>query len=135
MNLSKQDKLPSNRSFGALFTAIFAAIAIYSHITGAQQHVWLSWAFICVLLGLITLLAPKLLLPFNKIWFLIGVSLAKIFNPLVLGVLFFIVLTPVALVAKVFGRDALRLKRREIPSYWIERCPPGPSPETFKNQF
>lgn len=61
--------------------------------------------------------------------------LGKIVSPIVLGIIFFLLISPVALVTRAFGRDALRLKAAETGSLWITRTPPGPDPESFKNQF
>jgi len=101
-------KLPSERSFGLLFTVIF------------------------LLSGL---LAPRLLTPLNKLWFQLGLAMGRIVSPIVLGVLFFIVITPVAIFMRIIGRDELKLKKQNVSSYWIERTPPGPEPESFKDQF
>ena len=61
--------------------------------------------------------------------------LGKVVSPIVLGILFFIVITPVAIGMRLFGRDALLMKKRAVCSYWIDRDPPGPKPESFKDQF
>jgi hypothetical protein len=135
LSTSNQDKLPSNRNFGGLFTVIFTCLGIYGYIKAADQNIWIGWIACSAVIGTITLLFPKLLTPFNKTWFLIGELLGKIVSPLVLGIIFFVVLTPVGLITKLFGRDTLRLKRTEASSYWVDRTPPGPSPEAFKNQF
>lgn len=74
-------------------------------------------------------------MPINRAWYQLGVLLGRIVNPVVLGLLFFLLITPVAILGRMFGRDPLRLKRRNIESYWIERSPVGPSPDSFKNQY
>lgn len=131
----KKSSLPSNRSFGSLFSAISAGFGVYGYIKGLDQYIWFGWLIAGAIIGAITFLIPKLLTPFNKVWFLVGELLGKVVSPFVLGIIFFAVLTPVGLIAKTFGRDALRMKRREVSSYWIDRVPLGPSPETFKDQF
>ena len=83
----------------------------------------------------ITFFAPVFLTPFNKAWYQLGLFLGKVVSPIVLGVIFFIVITPVAIVMKLAGRDALKLRKQNISSYWIDRKPPGPEPESFKEQF
>ena len=84
---------------------------------------------------ILTLLAPQWLRPFNRAWFLLGELLGKIVSPIVLGVIFFLLITPVALVGRLLGRDELRLKRKPVNSYWVDRTPPGPEADSFKNQF
>ena len=80
-------------------------------------------------------MAPGILLPLNKAWYRLGLLMGKVVSPIVLGILFFIVITPVAIVTRLFGRDVLLLRKRDVNSYWIERNPPGPQPESFKEQF
>jgi len=128
------DVLPSNRKFGLFFTIVFAIFAslFYWRHNSALSLLFIS---ICGCFAMITILAPNLLQPLNHIWFLLGKLLGKIVNPVVLGVLFFILITPVSLVLRLFGRDELKLKKRFIQSFWIERVPLGPAPESFKNQF
>ena len=82
-----------------------------------------------------TLAAPRLLAPFNLAWFKLGLLMGKVVSPIVLGIIFFVLLTPVAVIGRLFGRDELRLKRKAVQSYWIERVPPGPDGDSFKNQF
>lgn len=133
--IKKNSELPSVRSFGVLFTVVFAVLAVYGYIKGWGQGTWISLAALGVLTALTTLLFPGLLAPFNKGWFLLGNLLGKIVSPIVLGLIFFLILSPVGLVTRVYGRDALRLKRQRVSSYWIDRTPPGPAPDSFKNQF
>ena len=85
---------------------------------------------------LVGFVAPKILRPLNWLWFQLGQLLGKIVSPIVLGAIFFLLLTPVSLVTRLFGRDELRIKRKASQtSYWLDRAPPGPAPESFKNQF
>lgn len=135
MSLALSPKLPSERSFGLLFTAVFAGLGVYFFYKGGIQSASVVWFAASVVVGLITLCAPRLLVPFNKAWFLLGQLLGKIVSPIVLGILFFGFLTPVAFITRLAGRDVLRLKRQTVSSYWIERTPPGPATDSFKNQF
>jgi large-conductance mechanosensitive channel len=81
-------------------------------------------------------LAPRALKPLNRLWFLFGAFLHKIVSPLVMALLFFVTVTPIAILMRLAGKDPLRLKfDRAAKSYWIERTPPGPAPETMRNQF
>jgi hypothetical protein len=72
----------------------------------------------------------------NRLWLKFGLLLYKVMNPLVLGLLFFVTITPIGLVMRAFGKDFLRMKMdRSAKSYWIDRAPPGPPPQSMKNQF
>jgi len=84
----------------------------------------------------VALLRPTLLAPLNRLWMKFGLLLAMIINPIVLGILFFLVFTPMAFVARLVGKDFLRLKEQpEAKSYWIVRDPTGPEPASMKDQF
>ena len=82
------------------------------------------------------MLAPKLLAPFNRLWARFGLLLHRITSPLVLGIMFFAVITPMGWIMRALGKDLLRLKiDPAATSYWIARTPPGPTPESLKDQF
>jgi hypothetical protein len=84
----------------------------------------------------VALVRPGLLGPLNRLWFKLGMLLHRIVSPVVMGVLFYLVITPFALVMRVLGKDQLLLKYEpKVRSYGIRRVPPGPSPETIKNQY
>lgn len=92
--------------------------------------------FIAAALFLVAaLVRPSLLAPLNKAWFELGLLLGKIVSPIVLGAIFFLLITPVAICSRFFGRDQLRLKKQKVNSYWVQREPIGPDAESFKNQF
>ncbi len=79
---------------------------------------------------------PKLLAPLNHLWFKFGLLLHKIVNPVVLAIMFFLVITPIGLLMRALGKDPLRLRLdKAATSYWIDRTPPGPSPDTLGDQF
>ncbi len=128
-------KLPSERSFGFLFTVVFAGLGAYYFYKGWAQSACVTWLAASLAVGLVTLCAPRMLAPFNKAWFLLGQLLGKIVSPVVLGIIFFCLLTPIAVITRLFGRDVLRLKRQAVSSFWVERIPPGPASDSFKNQF
>jgi hypothetical protein len=128
-------KLPSERSFGLLFAVIFLLVAGYAWHSGSDSlriTIYLVLAGAFLLFGLFV---PWLLTPLNKLWFQLGLAMGRIVSPIVLGILFFIVITPVAIFMRIIGRDELKLKKQNVSSYWIERTPPGPEPESFKDQF
>jgi hypothetical protein len=128
------DVLPSNRKFGLFFTSVFAILASWFYWRYESALTPLFFA-ISGCFALTTALAPNLLQPLNHIWFFLGKLLGKIVHPVVLALLFFILITPISLVSRLFGRDELRLKKRFVQSFWIERVPIGPAPESFKNQY
>ena len=126
--------LPSNRSFGTLFVVVFALIGAYGWWRDSATPPW-AFALSAVTL-LLTLAKPDWLAPANRAWMKLAEILHRIVSPIALGIMFFGVLTPMALVMRLIGRDAM--KRRFEPSartYWIERDPPGPDPSGLPNQF
>jgi hypothetical protein len=123
--------LPSNRKFGAVIAAALAALhaVCKDHSTRAAIDGGLSVPF-----ALAALVIPGYLAPLNRLWMAFGLLLGKIVSPLVLGLIFMVLITPVALATRLFGRDALRIKKRMVSSYWVERDPAGPEP-SFQHQF
>ena len=126
-------ELPSNRKFGVFFTIVFAVAAAYSYYSA---NVTLAYVFITAasIFLLVTLIKSDALLPLNKLWMRFGLLLGMIVSPIVLGVIFFGLFTPYALVMRLTGRDELRLKLDEKTSHWIIRYDPITS-ESFKHQF
>lgn len=126
--------LPSNRSFGTLFVIVFALLGTYSWWRGGEIY---PWAFgLSMLTLLVTLAAPSWLAPANRAWMKLAELLNRIVSPVVLGVIFYGMFTPIAWAMRAAGRDAL--KRRYEPAartYWIDRSPPGPDPAGLPNQF
>jgi hypothetical protein len=126
--------LPSNRHFGLLFTIVFAVLSGLSFLRGGGAASWLI--ALSLLTGLLTLVKPTWLQPFNAAWMKFAGLLHQIVSPLVLAVIYFLVLTPFALVGRVAGRDTMQRKfDPKIYTYWITREPPGPPSESFRNQF
>ena len=126
-------ELPSNKKFGFFFTFIFAAAAAYFY--NSENMTW-SLVFVAVSFKflVITMIRDALLLPLNKLWMRFGFLLGMIISPLVLGVIFFGLFTPIAMLMRLSGRDELRLKLSNKSSHWISRSEPIKS-ESFKNQF
>jgi hypothetical protein len=114
---------------------VFLIVAAYFWHKSYQD----SWVYSAIALSLFFLLAgflaPMLLRPLNKLWFQLGLLMGRVISPIVLGAIFFILLSPIAILMRVFGRDELKIKKRDVSSYWVERQPHGPSPESFKEQF
>ena len=128
-------KIPSDRRFGLTFSAVFVALGAYAAIKGNGAAVYLSLFATSLAFGGIALTFPRILTPLNVLWFHLGELLGRIVSPLVLGIIYFVLLAPIACVARLLGRDELHLKRRTVPSYWIGRNPPGPTGQSFTHQF
>lgn len=126
--------LPSNRSIGLLFTAVFAVVAVWPLLFGEAFRIWA--AVVCTALAAITLLAPDALAPLNRAWMRFGALLHRITSPIVLAFIYFAVITPFGLVMRVAGRRPLALARDpSAETYWTDRDPPGPEPDSIRNQF
>ena len=127
-------KAGSNRSFGMVVTIFFAVIALWPLLNSNEIRIWAgitSFVFLVV-----SLFIPVILAPLNKIWFRFGLLLHHIVNPIIMAVMFFLIFTPVALMLKVMRKDLLRLRLdKKANTYWIDRDPPGPDPESMRNQF
>ena len=123
-------KIGSNKSFGIVFFIVFLLIAIYPLINNGELRIWsLNIAIIFLILGLIN---SKVLTPLNKLWIKFGLLLGKVISPLIMGIIFFLVVTPTALIMRIIGKDLLNLKFNNKNSYWIEKT--GPKSK-MKNQF
>ncbi len=131
-------KIGSERSFGLVFAGAFLLVALWPLVDRASPHGSpRTWAIgVAVVFALCAWLAPRVLAPLNRIWFRFGELLHRIVSPVALGVIFFGAITPYALVMRLFGRDALLLRKGSArPSYWVRREPPGPPPDSFGNQY
>jgi len=126
-------ELPSNRKFGFFFTFVFALVATYFYYSA---NVTWTYVFISAALALllVTLIKSDALLPLNKLWMRFGILLGMIVSPIVLGVIFFGLFTPIAMLMRRSGRDELRLKFTQKTSHWISREEPIKS-GSFKHQF
>ena len=124
----------SERAFGIVFTVLFAVIGLWPLMGGGGVRVW-SLALAGGILAL-ALVRPGVLRPLNRLWMKFGLLLHMIVSPLVMGLLFYVTVTPIGLVMRLVGKDPLgRGFDPAAESYWVLREPPGPSPETMKNQF
>ena len=124
----------SDRAFGLVFAGVFALVALWPLLDDGGPR-WWSLA-VAVIFTLLALAAPKVLAPANRLWTAFGLLLGRLVNPLVMGLLFYLVVTPTGLIMRALGKDLLRLKRDpDAASYWIERTPPGPSPDGMPRQF
>ena len=123
-------KISSNRSFGIVFFIVFLFIALYPLSYSGEIRVWST--IISLIFLVLGLLNSKILTPLNKLWFKFGIILSKIISPLIMGIIFFLVVTPIGLIMRIFGKDVLNLKYNKNQSYWIEKK--GPKSK-MKNQF
>ncbi len=134
--LSKSEALKpgSERSFGVVMAVVFGLVTLINWWHAG--HIW-PWTGSAAGLFLgCALIYPPVLKPLNWVWFRFGLLLHAIVNPIIMGLIFFIAVTPTALIMRARGKDLLRLKREpQTDSYWIPRRPPGPAPETLKDQF
>ena len=123
-------KIGSNRSFGIVFFVVFLIITTYPLINGDELRLWsLIISIVFLFLGLVN---SKILNPLNKLWFKFGIFLGKIISPLIMGIIFFLVVTPIGLLMRLLNKDLLNLKFNNNTSYWIENK--GPKSK-MKNQF
>ena len=123
-------KISSNRSFGIVFFVVFLIIATYPLINGDELRLWsLIISIVFLFLGLVN---SKILNPLNKLWFKFGIFLGKIISPLVMGIIFFLVVTPIGLLMRLLNKDLLNLRFNNNGSYWIEKTEPK---SKMKNQF
>ena len=132
MKFPKVEKISSNRSFGLLFFIVFIVIAFWSFRGHIEQiKFWsLGLSLIFLILGLIN---SKLLNPLNKSWHYLGILLGMIVSPIVMGIIYFLVVSPIGFVMRLLGKDLLRLKsNKNIKSYWVNK---DKIKSTMKNQF
>jgi hypothetical protein len=130
----KLSKVSSDRSFGLVFTAFFAILAVWPLLRSKPLRPWaLAVSGVFLLLALV---APGLLHPLNTLWARLGLLFSKITNPIITGLMFYLVFMPTGYLFRLLGKDLLRLKfDPDAETYWISRQPPGPPPQTMTNQF
>lgn len=126
-------QLPTNRSFGLVFCGFFALLALFPLLSGGSVRLWS--AIVSATFGATALFLPSVLTPLNRLWMRFGALLHRIVSPIVLALLFFVVITPFGLVMRLLGKDPLKLRSEPVQTYWIDREPPGPQPESLNNQF
>ena len=122
--------MSSNRSFGIVFFIVFLLISFYPLLKNENISTWaLIISLVFLILGLVK---SKFLSPLNRLWFKFGLLLGKIFSPLVMGTIFFVVVTPIGLLMRLFNKDLLNLKLNKKKSYWIKK---DGQESKMKNQF
>ena len=123
-------KISSNRSFGIVFFVVFLIIAIYPLTYSEDVRLWS--VIISIIFLVLGILNSKILTPLNKLWFKLGIFLGKIISPIIMGIIFFLVVTPTGLIMRLLGKDVLNLKYNKNKSYWIEKTD---QKSKMKNQF
>lgn len=127
-------KVSSTRSFAVVFCVVFSVLAFLPLISGGSVRVWalaISGLFL-----FFTFFFTSVLQPLNLLWFRFGMLLSRVVNPLVMLILYAVAIVPFGITARLFGKDLLRLKLDpNAKSYWIQRQPPGPAPESIEQQF
>ena len=127
---TKDIKIGSNKSFGIVFAIVFSLIALWPLIKGHEIRLWsLTISIIFLTLGLMN---SKILTPLNKLWFKLGIFLGNFIAPIIMGIIFFFVVTPTGIIMKLLGKDLIRLKKNNEDSYWIKK---KDIKSSMKNQF
>ena len=123
-------KISSNRSFGIVFFIIFLLISVYPLLYNENIRIWsLIISIIFLFLGIMN---SRILTPFNHIWFKFGLVLGRFISPLIMGLVFFFVVTPIGLLMRVFKKDLLNLRFDNNDTYWINKQEPK---SKMKDQF
>ena len=120
----------TNRSFGIVFFIVFLIISLWPLLNNDQIRYWAL--FVSILFFLLGIINSKLLTPLNQTWFKFGLFLGKIISPFVMGIIFFLVVTPIGLLMRIIKKDLLNLRFNKNKSYWIEK---GGPKSKMKNQF
>ena len=126
--------LPSNRKFGLFFTLVFALVGFYFYYL-EKVNIFLFFLSLAFVLLFLTILKPQILTPLNKLWMFLGFILGKIISPVVLGLIYFGLFSPISLFMKCIGRDELRLKLLPRESHWKKVKSEKSQGHTFRNQF
>ena len=127
---TKDIKIGSNKSFGIVFAIVFSLIALWPLLKGNEIRLWsLIISLIFLILGFMN---SKILTPLNKLWFKLGIFLGNFIAPIIMGIIFFFVVTPTGIIMKLLGKDLIKLKKNNDESYWIEK---KDIKSSMKNQF
>ena len=127
-------RIGSNRAVGIIISIAILIIGLWPLINENPVRSWLL--YIALVLIIFSIFKPDFLKPLNRAWLLFGLILHKVFNPVIMGLLFYLTITPTGLLMRLFKKRPLNLSFDDsLESYWIQRSPPGPKSETMKNQF
>ncbi|MCP5230618.1 MAG: hypothetical protein H6948_00745 [Zoogloeaceae bacterium] len=128
-------ELPSNRSFGLLFTVVFSVVGTWRFVRGDEwsYYVWFGIAAVFLILGLAN---AGILTPLNRLWMRFGLLLGMIVSPIVLGVIYFVMIAPIGILMRLFGRDPMKRQLEpDAETYWEYREEPKLPADSFNNQF
>ena len=126
----KDIKIGSNRNFGVVFFVVFLLIGLWPILKGNEIRIWsIVISLIFLILGILN---SKTLTPFNKVWFRFGIFLGNFISPIIMGIVFFLVVTPTGLIMKLFRKDLINLRKNNSSTYWIEK---KDIKSSMKNQF
>jgi hypothetical protein len=125
----------SDKKFGYFFAFIFAIAALYSSLLYSPSFIWLIFLLLSSTFALTAFYKPIFFSRLNTIWFLLAVILGRIFNPIVLGTLYFLILTPISLISKLFGRDELLLNKSDKKTYWLVKDETLKNNQSYRDQF
>ena len=126
-------KLPSNRKFGFFFSTIFLLASLYSYYIHSEIMIYIL-STLCGIFLIITIINAKILLPLNKLWMKFGILLGMIVSPIIMGIIYFGIFTPIAIIMRLAGRDELRLRLKKKKTHWINHKILN-KVDSFKNQF
>lgn len=135
MNKHQNVKTVSNKNFGVFFSIVFLLLSLY-FLFYNNINLGIFFSVLCFFFFIISFISPNFLGPLNKLWFLLGIFLGKIISPIVLGIIYFCIFTPISIFFKLISRDELNLKfHKGINSYWIKKDSKNNSTQSFKNQY
>ena len=130
----KKDFEKQNRHFGLLLSILFLILAIYL-IVLKSLLVGQLFAILSGIVLLVSIFRPRALNRITKTWLRFGDILGHVISPITLGIIFFLLITPVGLITKIFGRDELLLKKKNVKSYWLARQKSDEKFNSFEKQF
>ncbi len=132
--MKRYENMPTNKSFGIIFAIIFFVIGLSP--LAFDEGIYFSFLFLSLLFLLSSLLTPRILTPFNYIWFRFGLIIHSIVGPILLGIIFFTLITFTGVLMRLLGKKPLiTTYDHDAPTYWVNRSPPGPLRESLSNQF
>ena len=133
MKINDNVELPSNQRFGYFFTLVFLIASIFLYFREINM-IFYVLGTCSIVFFLITFFKAEILMPLNKLWMKFGLVLGMIVSPIVMGVIFFAIFTPIGILMRLFGRDELLLQFKAKPSYWTKRNEDIQS-NSFRRQF
>ena len=128
--MKKNIRIGSNRSFGIVFFIVFFIIGLWPLLNENEVRIWA--VLISLVFLILGILNSKILTPLNKVWFKFGIFLGNFVAPIVMGFIYFLVVTPTGILVRVFKKDLLNLKKSKERTYWIEK---NGKNNTMKNQL